>query len=205
MALVGFKTVSMTAEYDMPGAALVSLTSAFNVNAIFKDSSTVTNGGFDTSYYAFSANALGSVRANSNLGSLISWRGNIFLLGPPSGLNGASQTTLSLTQAKFSQLLMLAGTAYGPITASFVVTYTDGSTATTSLQMSDWCNYLGTSSNEVLVQQTPYRVYYNAGPSYGLSANVYGYTINLTNTKTVKSLTLPSARNVVVLAVDLAP
>jgi hypothetical protein len=33
---------------------------------------------------------------------------------------------------------------------------------------------------------------------------LYGYSLTLTSTKTVKSLTLPNNRGVVVLAIDLA-
>jgi hypothetical protein len=204
MSLVGFPKVTLSALFDQPGATSVSLTSAFNVNAIFRDTTNITNGGFDTSNYSYSANAMDPIRTSAGLGPMLSWRGNLFFLGPPDVVNGASNVTVSLTQAKFSQLMVLASVAYGPEAGTFVVTYTDGSTATSYFSMSDWCtNYSWT--NEVLVHQSSYRDGANQTQDASHTPFVYGYTINLTNTKTVKSVALPPNRNAVIFAMDLVP
>ncbi len=204
MSLVAFPTVTISSTYDEPGIAPVSMTSIFNIYAIFRDSTTVTNGGFDNASYAFSANALDSVRTANNVGALLSWRGNVFTLGVPDGKNGASNVTVPLTSGKFSQLLMLASTGYGPISnASFVVNYSDGSTATSSFAMSNWLSS-SSNPNEVLVESTSYRLYSNSGTASG-TPMVYGYTINLDNSRTLTSLTLPNSRKVVVFAIDLMP
>jgi hypothetical protein len=203
MSLVAFPTVTMKSYYDLAGSTPVSMTSVFDVYAIFRDSTPVSNGGFDTSNYAFSANAIDPVRTSNNLGALLAWRGNMFTLGVPDGKNGAYNVTIPLTSGKYSQLLMLASAAFGPITQPFVVTYSDGSTATTSLTMSDWCSP-GGGINEVWVQQMPYRLYNNSGPS-NFPNYIFGYAIPLTNTKSVSSITLPNNRKIVVLAIDLAP
>jgi len=203
MSLVAFPTVTISSTYDQPGATPVSLTSVFNIYAIFRDTTTVTNGGFDNQSYAFSANALDSVRTANNVGALLNWRGNVFTLGVPDGKNGANNVTIPLTSGNFSQLLMLASANYGPVTSSFVVNYADGSTSTTSLTMSDWVNIVN-YTNQVIVQQTTYFVYAAGGPNSTPTA-IYGYAINLNNLKTVSSLTLPSTRKVVVFAIDLMP
>jgi hypothetical protein len=207
MSLVAFPTVTIKSYYDLAGSTPVSMTSAFNVYAIFRDSTTVSNGGFDNHNYAFSANAIDPVRTSNNLGAELAWRGNIFTLGAPDGKNGAANVTVTLTSGKFSQLLLLASAAYGGNSQSFVVNYSDGSTATTSFPMSDWCSPSGASSNstnEVWVQQMPYRLYSSSG-TQTYANYIYGYAIGLTNTKTVSSVTLPSSRNVVVFAINLAP
>jgi hypothetical protein len=49
----------------------------------------------------------------------------------------------------------------------------------------------------------PYRDFSN-GARDTRTVMLYGYTFNFTNTKTVKSITLPSNRNVVVLAMNLS-
>jgi len=204
MSLVAFPTVTLSSTYDQPGITPVSMTSVFNIYAIFRDTTTVTNGGFDSNGYAFSANALDSVRTAGNAGALLSWRGNVFTLGVPDGKNGASNVTVPLTSGNFSQLLMLASAAYGPISsASFVVTYSDGSTATTSLSMTNWISP-ASFTNEVTVQSTSYRDYDASGPVSG-TPYIFGYAINLDNTRTVSSLTLPNNRNIVVFAIDLMP
>ena len=86
----------------------------------------------------------------------------------------------------------------------FVVSYTDGSTATAAFSMSDWC-YFQNSSNELQVQTTAYREYSAYGPNYGCGPSIYGYTMNLDNTRTVRSIALPNSRNVVVFAMDVVP
>jgi hypothetical protein len=203
MSLVSFPKVTMQALYDQPGSTPVSLTSSANVYGIFTNGTTVTNGGFDTKGYAFSANALDSVRTSNNLGALLSWRGNIFSLGLPNVADAVANATIPLTSGKFSQLLMLASTAFGPYTSTFVVKYSDSSTASTTLSMSDWYapSYY---ANEVWVQSCTYRLN-GSTYSYGSQFNVYGYAINLNNSKTVSSLTLPNNRDVVVLAINLMP
>jgi len=203
MSLAAFPAVTMKARYDEPGITPVSLTSSFNIYAIYRDTSSVVDGGFDTSNYGYSANALDPVRTANNLGALLSWRGNIFSLGLPDGKNGAANVTIPLTSGNFSQLLMVAATSYGPNTASFVVNYADGSTATTTLTMSDWVNISG-FANEVVLQRTGYLVHGTGGPD-PIATAIYGYAINLNNLKTVSSLTLPNSRNVVVFAIDLMP
>jgi hypothetical protein len=113
--------------------------------------------------------------------------------------------TVPLTAGKFSQLLMLAAVTYGPITSSFVVNYADGSTATASMSMSDWCTPGAGGLNEVWVQRMAYRLYSSSGPDLNHPNYICGYVISLTNTKTVSSLTLPNNAHVFVFAIDLAP
>jgi hypothetical protein len=197
------------------------------VLAIVKDGTSIsTSGGLDDNGYAYSANALDSVRTTNNLGPLLAWRGNLFSLGPLTGNNGVSQVAISLTQSKFSQLLMLAATVWNytgsKTNTSFIVTYTDGSSATTTFAlMNDWCTGTpgwsaapGISADEVKVALESYRDYGAPGtqkPSDTCTPSVFGYTINLDNTKTVKTLALPTtatdqyARDTIVLAVDLVP
>jgi len=204
LSILGMGKVNMQAQSLQLSAAYVTLNSSFNVNAVFTDGTTITNGGLDTAGWALSANALGYQFNGMSNGSRLSWRGQIFYTGAPNGLNGLANTTINLPSGNYSQLLILATTGYGPITgAQFVVTYTDNSTTTGTFNMSDWCfpqNYSG----ETIVVQSAYR---NASPANqdSTATNIYGYSLNLNNAKTVKTLKLPTVRNVVVLALDLAP
>jgi hypothetical protein len=209
LSLLGLGKVNMKATALQLAPTQMSLSSAYNVIAIYTDGTSIpNNGGFDTDGYAFSANALGQVRASNNLGALQAWRGNIFTFGAPNTNNGVSNTTINLTHGSYSQMLLLASTAFGPITsAAFVVKYTDSSTATTTFNMSDWCIpqfYAG----ETIVSQEAYRDAEPWGSStptqdYSHNSYVYGYSINLDSSKTLSSLKLPAVRNVVVLALDL--
>ena len=86
---------------------------------------------------------------------------------------------------------------------TFIVTYTDGTTSSFTQSLSDWFtpqNYAGESKALTMA--------YRLAPS-GATDNgtfyLYGYSFALNSAKTVKSLTLPNNRNVVVLAVDVTP
>jgi hypothetical protein len=210
LAFAGLGNVNMKAQVLQVAATPITLTPAYNVNAISTDGTAIySTGGFDNSSYAYSANALGAVRASNALGALISWRGNIFFLGPPNVKNGVANATVALS-GTYSQLLMLAATAYGPqLNQSFVVTYSDSTTTTATFNMSDWCNPQN-YSGETLVAQEAYRDYQSSSSSAATqdSANhtqIYGYTINLNNSKSLASLKLPAVRNVVLLGLDLKP
>jgi hypothetical protein len=85
----------------------------------------------------------------------------------------------------------------------FIVTYTDGTTSTFTQSLSDWFtpqSYAG----EAAAQTESYRVSPN-GTLDGRTFYLYGYSFTLNNAKTVKSLTLPSNANVVMLAATLTP
>ena len=82
------------------------------------------------------------------------------------------------------------------------MTYTDGTTAVFTQSLSDWCtpqNYTG-ESKAILM---PYRDSSN-GTRDTRSMTLYGYTFTLSNSKTVKSIALPSNHNVVVLAMNIS-
>jgi hypothetical protein len=83
------------------------------------------------------------------------------------------------------------------------VTYSDGSTASTSFTTSDWClpeNYAG----ETKVSYQAYRDF-GTTQDYTHPNYMYGYSINVDNTKNLKTLKLPTISNVVVFAVDVVP
>jgi len=81
------------------------------------------------------------------------------------------------------------------------VTYSDGSTVHFTQSLSDWLlpqNFPGEASAVTMA----YRVKPSGATQNG-PWNLYGYTFALNSAKTVKSLSLPENRNVVVLAVDV--
>jgi hypothetical protein len=112
--------------------------------------------------------------------------------------------TITLPQGKFSELKLLAtGVNGNQVNQGFTVTYTDGTTARTYQSLSDWYTpqkYSGESEAVTL----PYRLI-ATGATDNRTFYLYGYSIAINDAKTVKSLTLPANRNVVVLAVTLLP
>ncbi|MFL6606278.1 MAG: chitobiase/beta-hexosaminidase C-terminal domain-containing protein [Steroidobacteraceae bacterium] len=173
----------------------VNLSGAFNVNAIGSDGVPVANGGMDTLGYAYSGDLLGQS---------VAWSGAIFTMGAAGGTSGVWRVTISLPAGNYSTLNLLGtGVRGNQVNQSFIVTYTDGTTTRIQQSLSDWAhpqNYNGESKALSMAYRLSSKGAINTGPFY-----LYGYAFSIDSTKTVKSLTLPANRNVVVLAAALKP
>ncbi len=178
-----------------PATTTVSLGSAATLYGIFNNGSAVTNGGLDTSDYAYSANLLGTG---------LTFQGIPYVFGTAGSANAATSTTITLPAGSYSTLNFLGTAIYGNQTSqTFTVTYTDGTTSTFTQSMSDWGspqNYTG----ETVASAMAYRVTPSGAQSTGQTFNLYAYSFALNSAKTVKSFTLPNLRNVTVLAVTLS-
>ena len=165
-----------------------------NVVGIVAEGSSVPHGGLDGDGYAYSANLLGTS---------FSWDGSTFTLGTVGTPNATSSTTIALPAGNGSTLNLLATAVNGnQRNQTFVVTYTDGTTASFTQSLSDWYTpqkYAG----ETKVSEMAYRIA-PSGATDNRTFYLYGYSFALNSAKTVQSLTLPHNRNVVVLAVAVS-
>ena len=174
----------------------VNLTDSFNRPGIVADGS-VFSSGLDGDGDALSANLLGTSQT---------WAGNTFTIGPAgtSDVVSATGQTISLPAGQYSALELLATSVNGSQpNQTFTVTYTDGTTATFTQSISDWCvpqDYAGESK---AVSMT-YRDFSN-GTKQTSNCYVYGYTFALNDSKTVESITLPSDADVELVAATLVP
>ena len=176
------------------GPVSVSLSTADNIVGLGTVGTAVSNGGLDQGGHAYAANLLGTS---------VSWSGSTFALGGANVADMVSSTTLMLPPGSYTSLKMLATGINGDQNASFVVTYTDGTTTKITQTLSDWfapANHAG----ESIVSSMAYRINPD-GTADNRTFNLYGYSFALNGAKTVKSLTLPTNRNIVVLAIDLVP
>jgi hypothetical protein len=181
---------------DAPSAPTpVALKSSATVYGLFDEGSEVTNGGLDGHDFAYAAGLFGSS---------VSWSGTTFTLGAAAAADTDSGVTIALPAGKFSQVELLAtGVNGNQVKQGFTVTYTDGTTTLSYQSLSDWYTpqtYAGESEAVTL----PYRLT-ATGATDNRTFHLYGYSIAINNAKSVKSLTLPANRNVVVLAVTLVP
>lgn len=184
-----------TAPTAAPTASTqVSLSGAANVDGIVADGTAPTNGGLDTHDYAVSANLLGTS---------VNWSGVTFPIGAAGGLDAVSSATIVLPAGSYTTLKLLAlGTNGNQPNQVFTVTYTDGTTTKITQSVSDWWspqNYTGEST----ALSMAYCVTPSGGQCSGPQA-LYGYSFTINGAKTVKSLTLPKNRNVVVLNAALS-
>jgi hypothetical protein len=118
--------------------------------------------------------------------------------------DAVSSTTIPLPAGNYATLNLFGGAAHGSQTnQNFVVTYTDGTTTTITQSLSDWWGPPRNYPGESQVLTMPYLVT-PTGATLNEVVYVYGYSLAIDSAKTVKSLTLPNNRNVVVLAIDVS-
>jgi len=190
---VATATYLITAQGGSPLS--VALSGADNVYGIARTGSAPIGGGLD---------GRGDDYASALLGTSVSWAGSAFTLGATGALDAVSSATISLPAGNYATLNLLGTAVNGNQTAqTFIVAYTDGTTSSFTQSLSDWATPAG-YSGETLVLQMPYRIT-STGATDNRPFNLYGYSFALNSAKTVKSLTLPKNRDVVVLAVDLVP
>ena len=180
----------------LTGTVPVDLTPFFNVNAIYADGSRFgPNDSIDNDANALSAEQAGAEQVGA---------GVVFHLGPANKPDAVSGQTVTLPSGKFSSVRVLAvGLNGSQDTQNFTVSYADGTSSTFTQSLSDWSN-IGSAKGESLASSMAYRVMgdgsKDADPFY-----THAYTFPLESGKAVKSITLPSNRDVVVLGVTLVP
>jgi hypothetical protein len=175
----------------------VDLSSEFNVNGIYTDGTTYSTGGLDGTGYSYSANLLTTSRV---------FNGVLLDFGPANVLDavGCSGQSVSLTQSKFSGLMLLAtGVEGSQKSQTFTVKYTDGTSSQFVQGFSDWFTpqkFAGESEGVAMA----YRNFDN-GTRDQRTFSLYAYRFVLNPTKTVQSITLPNNSKVLVLAATLLP
>lgn len=178
------------------GAGTVTAPGAYSIFAVYRDGSTFTTGGIDGNGFAYSSNLLGSS---------VTWNNSTFALGSPNNADAWSNTAITLSAGQYSTLNILAtGVNGNQASQTFKVSYTDGTSTVISQSLSDWStpqNYTGESKAVTM----RYRNASNGTKDRHTNFFLYGYSLPIDHTKTVQSLTLPTNRNVVVLAYTLVP
>jgi alpha-mannosidase len=187
-------TVAVTAV--LTGTTPVDLSSAYNGTGIYHDGATFTeDASLDHDGSSFSSEALGSEQVGDDV---------VFKLGPPNTPDIVSGQTVTLPEGKFSSLKLLAlGVNGDQEMQTFTITYADNSSTSFPRSLSDWSsprNFPG----ESVAFASSYRINLDGSKD---SRNFYGYaySFDLDKNKTVRSVTLPSNRDVVILAASLVP
>ncbi len=191
-------TVTVTYTIQPPpapaGEVEVPLGIAANTVGIFSDGVVSSFPGIDAQGSAFSATVLGP---------FVHVGATQFVFGVPEqkdAITGGG--TVALTAGKYQTLSFLGtGLNGNQLSQAFVITYTDGSTKTFLKDMSDWFTPQSYSGETVAVAGG-YRDL-NNGTEDDRTFNLYSYSLSLDDTKTVKSLTVPSTPSVAVLAITL--
>ena len=192
-AVTGSASVTVTAASS---TVKVNLSSSFNTIGFTTDGTTVAGTGLDGTGNTYS----GTLIAASSLPSTFN-----FGTANVNNTVAASGQTIALTQGKFSTLTFLgAGINGAKAGKTFMVTYTDGTTTTFSVSLSNWhtqSNFAG----ETTALSMAYRDTVSGGRTTS-NTFLYEYSLALNNTKTIASITLPNNTDTVaILAMDLNP
>jgi len=192
--LVHTAVLNLTVVAPTAGTALVDLSPYYNVSGIAVDNVPFTSGGLDGGGRSYSGMLLGASQTVS---------GTVFALGPMGVPDAVSGQTVTLPSGKFTALKLLAtGINSNQTSQRFTVTYTDGTTTAITQSMSDWFtpqNYAGESQAMTMNYRDN-----STATTEGAAFHLYGYSFALNNAKTVRSITLPQNRNIVVLAMTLS-
>jgi len=194
----------------------VSLTSQYNLPAIYNDGITFGTG-MDGAGFGYSSNLLtgnrilNGVQFSFGAASTKNCGGTGQQACVNDAISAAGQA-ITLPSGQFTTLQVLATGVDGPVLVqTFTVTYSDGTSSKFTQNLSDWCNCSsstpgpGQQPNESFAVVMPYRDSATAVPDNRVF-NLYAYTFVLNSSKTVQSLILPaqaSKGTVVVLAATL--
>ena len=189
-------TSTITVTPVLTGTLPVDLATAYNVTGIYNDGATFApDASLDQDGYSFSEQLLGREQVGD---------GVVFRLGPAGAPDAVSGKTVALPAAKFTNVKILAlGVNGEQEMQTFTVTYADGTSSSFTQSLSDWASP-GNSTGESVAVSMPYRIT-SDGSKDSRAFYAYAYSFNLDGSKAVRSISLPSNRDVLVFAVTLVP
>jgi hypothetical protein len=184
----------VVAAIDLAAPVTVPFT-APTIDAIANDGAVIIDGGLDGGNDAYSEQLIGTTVTSGGITYALG------AAGTPSAVGTGA--TVTLPAGQYGTLSFVGAGFFGDQpNLPFIVTYSDNSTATFTQSVSDWAapgNYPG----EFVALTMPYR---DTGPGNEQNGPffLYRYTFVIDSTKTVATLTLPTA-NIAVLSVVLTP
>jgi alpha-mannosidase len=180
----------------LSGTVPVDLSTAFNVTGIYKDATKFSpSDSLDGGGYALSEQALGTKAVGDEV---------VFVLGPAGAPDAVTGKSVELPTEKFASLRLLALATNGKKEMqNFTVNYTDGTSSSFSQSLSDWAGS-GNLNGESIAVNMPYRLVAD-GSTDANPFNICVYSFTLDKSKQLRSISLPSDRDVLVFAITLVP
>jgi alpha-mannosidase len=189
-------TGSLMVTPVLVGTVPVDLSSVFNITGIYDDGTTFTpEASLDGDGFAFSEQQLGREQVGG---------GVVFRLGAGNAPDAVSGKTVTLPAGKFASVKILALGVNGPQEMqTFAVTYADGTSSSFTQNLSDWAEP-GKQAGESVAVGMPYRLT-SDGSRDTRTFYTFVYMFQLESGKEVRSISLPSNRDVLVFAMTLVP
>ncbi|NBS33688.1 MAG: hypothetical protein EBS83_13025, partial [Planctomycetia bacterium] len=197
-----FAGVSSSATHQVDAAGNTISQQRHTGVGITTDGVPATTGGFDGAGNTYPWTALGdSASGGARSGSTLVSGGLAIDIGIPNqpDFTWAAGQTIEVTGS--GSAITLAGAAVngGQANQQFTLTFTDGSTATWTQSLSDWCDP-SAYPNELILSTQSYRNTASGGTD-ATTNHIYSYGYTLPEGKTLKSITLPYNPNVRILGV----
>jgi len=193
----GSRTYNVRVVAPATASSSLSLSSAFNRQGMVSDGSTFTTG-WDGSSSAYSRNLMGTS---------MTWDGTSFSFATSSNnaVSAAGQyiAASASQQGQYSSLKLLGSAVNGnQANQTFTIYYTDLSTETVTISMSDWFtpqNYSGESKALTMSYRNT-----SSGGRDNRTFYLYGYSLPLNTSKSFLGVQLPNNSKVVVAAMSLS-
>ncbi|HTU23304.1 MAG TPA: S53 family peptidase [Gemmataceae bacterium] len=183
--------INSLVSYDASSWQPVSLSSYYNETGI-SDGSAFSGTGLDGSGY--------ELGTPGNIG----WRGYLIPYGPVNAPDvvSAEGQAVDLQAGAYTDLTIFA-TAIGSdqLNQPFKVEYTNGTTQTFTLSLSNWTTQPGQYSDEIGADELSQ--YNSSGTKTGTTVYDSGYALPLITSLTVKSITLPDNPAIIILGMGL--
>jgi hypothetical protein len=217
-------TISSACSLSFTGALAppVNLSGQFNFIGIADDGVAFGGGagatqGFDHDGNSFSSTYIPPSLSSGGVSFTIGTAGQSDMFNSSVGLSLTMPST-----AHYSKILLIAAAVNGSLTGqtgTFVVHYTDTTTASFTQTFSDWAYPYPTASgttlafnpgNQTTVISSPYRDTYTGGRQTAASIPVMGfyafeYTFPIDNTKFLSTMMTPANANIQIMAITIVP
>jgi hypothetical protein len=191
-----------THQVDASGNTIPQLHRGIGITA---DGVPTTDSGFDGSGNTYSLEAMGhSASGGARSGSTLVSGGLAIDIGSPNQPDFTKAAGQAIEVTGSGSVLTLAGAAVngGQANQQFTLTFTDGSTATWTQSLSDWCDPSAYPNESILSTQS-YRNTASGGTD-ATTNHIYSYGYTLPEGKTLESITLPNNPNVCILGAALS-
>jgi hypothetical protein len=150
--------------------------------------------GFDNNGLTYSYKLLNNGQVN--------YAGITFTLGQPNvpnALTGGASYSLGAAQGSYSNVYLVGAAIAAQNKVPFILTYSDASTQTVTVNMSAWTASAGIAG-ETVIATTAYANNQAGNQVPAGNYYLYGYQLPVNVNKTLVSVTLPNTRNVVIMA-----
>jgi hypothetical protein len=203
----GVDSVALTASVEVrpvgscalnaDGQCAFDLGEEYNVDGVATVAAS-TQGNFDGAGWAYDAALMPAP-------GTVTWDGIPYTTPDTGGTTpnfvATNGQTLLVPPDRYGAVHIIAASHHGPVSGGVMVNYTDGTSASTSVDVGDWCGDPRAGTTVALSMDHRIR---NGGGEDGPAVKLFSIPIPLDRTKSIRSITLPEDDRILIYALTLA-